>query len=149
MVSSSQIDALAVVVSHKVSNELQALRDENSRLKSALESVQNAVADDSQYYFNLVWIARGLEGDDRENNSQVLAEIRSMGREDRFVLDLENMSGDGGDWFHGFNSGMLAASRMYHGLANSTEDIPCIYGSVFTMKQQRDRAINEFPMLDT
>lgn len=145
----SSVDALAVVVNHHLSAEIHALRNENARLRGALQSVQKAVADDHQYYFHLVWIARGLEGDNRENNPQVLAEIREMGREDQFAMDLEDLSGDEADWAHGFNSGMLAASRMYHGLSNSTEDIPCIYGSVFTMEQQRALAINEFPMLDT
>lgn len=31
-----------------------------------------------------------------------------------------------GEWHHGFNSGMLAASHMYTGLAMSTEEEACI-----------------------
>lgn len=148
-VAPSHVDALAVVVDHELSTELKVLREKNARLEGALSCLQKVASDNRKYYFKLVWIARGWAEDDRVNDPQIRADIRDMDREEQFAKDVENLSGDEGDWNHGFNSGMLAASRMFEGLANATEDIPCIYGSTFTAEQQRTLSINEFPMLDT
>lgn len=147
--SSSSVSALAVVVGHELSTEMDTLREENARLTSAVECLKRTAAADHEYYFNLVWVARGWEEDDRANNPSMLAIMRNMGREEQFARDVGRLSGDDGDWVHGFNSGMLAASRMYEGLANATKDRPCVHGSVFTMDQQRTLAQSEFPMLDT
>ena len=78
-------------------------------------------------YFDLVWIARhkgekeGLAGAER---------VRTM-----YPEEVARLSGEYGDWEHGFNSGCLAAFRLAMGLLGTNDDA--------------QMAEDEFPFLDT
>ena len=83
-------------------------------------------------YFDLVWLARnGLEDEARPDASTIVTRIRLSHPKE--VQDLE----DGEDnWHHGFNSGMLAACRLFMGyMDDDSEEI--------------QQAEEEFPFLDT
>jgi hypothetical protein len=77
-------------------------------------------------------------------------------------LELEKLQSESGDWQHGFNSGLLAASRMYMGLSIAYEEdmgedldeLEDFYeGNVPPVSERlaasRKHAVDEFPMLDS
>ena len=79
-------------------------------------------------YFDLVWIARRRPGVTvgADAEARVLREYPS---------EVARLSGEHGDWEHGFNSGCLAAFRLILGLTGT--------------KQDAGAAREEFPFLDT
>ena len=146
-------DALAVVLGQQRNEELVKLRSENAKLKEALCDVSARANTKSEYYFQLVWLAREQEGDDdRLSNVSLQKTISDMGCQSEFAVDVDKLRGECGDWYHGFNSGVLAASRLFNELASATHDIIIDYGEgeePYTVEQQRENALEEFPMLDT
>lgn len=79
--------------------------------KIALVEKSNA-GEDTDKYFDLVSIARGPG---RGEHPSPLAE--------KYRAEIEKLKCiRDGEWHHGFNTGMLAASRMYTCLAMSTEE---------------------------
>ena len=147
-------DALSVVVGLQTNEELIKLRSENAKLTEALAAIIDDSRKKSKYYFNLVWLAREQQG----NTSRQKGSLSKISLEDQieFTRDVEKLTEHARDWHHGFNSGVLAASRLYQGLAHATHDIveddeyeepgtTCIH----TAQNQRKEALEEFPMLDT
>ena len=145
---SEAIDALSVVVGQQKNEELMKLRSENAKLEEALRNVRTCANRKAEYYVNLVWLARGQEGDDRLNNDRLRQSISELGCQDEFSRDVANLEGSEGDWHHGFNSGVLAASRLCGDMASATHDFNWEQFT-YTAQQQREKALNEFPMLDT
>lgn len=84
-------------------------------------------------YFDLVWYARKDKNELIENEQYEI--IHTMQKiENKYPEEIKRLTDfDGGDWEHGFNSGMLAATRLY--LTMIEEDV--------------ERALEEFPMLDS
>ena len=118
------MDALRVVANvsiNDVAAERDALRSELAEVKKALDAVQGKAAEDSQKYRELVWIARRNIDDvlaDPEHPSHPgVVEIMA-----KHPLELRKLQGQDGDWQHGFNSGLLAASRMYMDLSIAYEE---------------------------
>lgn len=90
--------------------------------------VERRIGELEKKYFDLVWYARSkpsepLGKSGRERISKALPE------------ECARLSGAGGDWEHGFNSGCLAALRLVQGLLGSAADA--------------QQAEEEFPFLDT
>ena len=81
-------------------------------------------------YFDLVWYARKSEEDYniipkvKENVDRII---------EKYPTETQNLSAEGGDWEHGFNSGMLAGIRYVLSLYSEGKEI----------------ADEEFPFLDT
>ena len=158
------MDALRVVANVSVNNvlaERDALRSELEEVKKALEAVKSKAAEGSEKYFDLVWIAR-------RNIDAVLSVPDHLSRPavERIMakhpLELEKLQSESGDWQHGFNSGLLAASRMYMGLSIAYEEdmgedldeLEDFYeGNVPPVSERlaasRKDAVDEFPMLDS
>ena len=84
--------------------------------KTALVAAKTKAGDDTEKYFDLVSIAHGPGRG--EHPSPLAKKYRAEIEKLKCVRD--------GEWHHGFNSGMLAASHMYTGLAMSTEEEACI-----------------------
>jgi hypothetical protein len=101
---------------HRLYTENITLRGDAEEAKIALVAVKSKAGEDTDKYFDLVWIARGAGRG--EHPSPLAEKYRAEIEKLKCVRD--------GDWQHGFNSGMLAASRMYMGLAVSTEEEACI-----------------------
>jgi len=81
-------------------------------------------------YFDLVWFARKT---DEHYNTIPLAREAMDRIMNQYEEEVENLSGEQGDWHHGFNSGCLAAFRLILGMAD--------YGV--------EEAVEEFPFLDS
>jgi hypothetical protein len=75
-------------------------------------AVKSKGGEDTDKYFDLVSIACGPGRG--EHPSPLAEKYRAEIEKLKCVRD--------GEWHHGFNSGMLAASRMYTGLAVSTKE---------------------------
>lgn len=102
--------ALRVVLDVTESDELKRLREENRKLREMHAALEGLAKGHSDKYCDLVWLARsdryGSEPHIREIIEKKIAE---------YPEDYAEMKDpDTGDWTHGFNSGMLAASRLYH-----------------------------------
>lgn len=100
----------------------------NERIK---EAVKLMTENCNNKYFDLVWYARA-------NKPKLLAaeqyeDVYKMNEiEKKYPNEISDLGSDD-NWSHGFNSGMLAASRLYLGMIEeSVED-----------------AILEFPCLDS
>jgi hypothetical protein len=157
------MDALRVVASVSVDDiagERDALRNELAEVKKALEVVKSKAAEDGEKYSDLVWIARrnidAVLADPDHPSLPGVVEIMA-----KHPLELRKLQGQDGDWQHGFNSGMLAASRMYMGLSIAYEedmaedleleyhdpnDIPPVSERLAVWRQN---ALDDFPMLDS
>ena len=158
------MDALRVVANvscGEVAAERDALRNELVEVKAALEAVKSKVAEDAEKYEELVWIAR-------RDVDAVLADPEHPSRPGvvrvmaKYPLELQKLQGEHVDWHHGFNSGLLAASRMYMGIAIAYEEdlmedrdeLEIEYdGNVPPVSErlaaEREDAVDEFPNLDT
>jgi hypothetical protein len=83
-------------------------------------------------YHNLVWLARKDPAWLRDGHPSMPAMVAVQMK---YPKESEDLEGEDGDWYHGFNSGCLAAFRL-------AIDLLCTRGN-----GQED--IEEFPFLDT
>ena len=71
----------------------------------------------------------------------------------KYPKESDDLEGEDGNWHHGFNSGVLATSRMFRHIAVWKEEH--MYGMMPNMSvtqalaQEREWAIEAFPLLDT
>jgi hypothetical protein len=100
------------------------LKERWLKTKTHLESLEDK-------YFDLVWLAR-KDTDELLNNEQyeILNTIKNI--EEKYPTEVDELTNDNTTWHHGFNSGMLAAIRLFDGLMSEDED-----------------ALDDFPNLDT
>lgn len=86
-------------------------------------------------YFDLVWYSRKdkykLLEEERYDILKLTTDVFN-----KYPEECKRLEEEGGDWEHGFNSGMLAATRLFLGLMNRS-------------KMENDCAIEDFPFLDT
>ena len=128
----------------------------------SLAWLKSKAAEDSEKYFELVWIAR-------KNIDAVLSDSDHPSRPGvekimkKHPLELEKLQSQSGDWQHGFNSGLLAASRMYMDLsiayeedmAEDLDELEDMYEGTSVppvserLAASRKDAVDEFPMLDS
>jgi len=111
-------------------------------------------------YFELVWFARSDPEKARQNGEKdlfktitnKLAEIA-----DKYPREVQALCGDGSNWEHGFNSGILAYSRFLAEYLEDTlyeddeefEDSIELNGKKYIQIDGRTQAFEDFPMLDT
>lgn len=102
-------------------------------------------------YFDLVWMARRDEQllKERPDIRKTFNEVSA-----KYPGELEKLQSDEGNWTHGFNSGMLACSRLlqpytltddYKEVIDDDPDDP----DIITRQMEIDMAEEEFPFLDT
>lgn len=111
-------------------------------------------------YFELVWFARA-DPDKALNNGEkkLFKDItKKLGEiSGKYPREVQALSGDGSNWEHGFNSGILAYSRfLLEYLEDSlyeddeeSEDTIELNGKKYIQIDGRTQAFDEFPMLDT
>jgi hypothetical protein len=156
--------ALNIVAQHEEGDEIKRLRDENQKLKAALDAVEKEMTEKSEYYRNLVWYANRGPGEQEKYCPQFWDKMKKLlgggksKRYKKFLKECNALSGESGDWNHGFNSGCLAMSRLALGLAE-TEDEEFEDGDedsetgenivhIFSAEDRRREALEEFPFLD-
>lgn len=106
-------------------------------------------------YFDLVWMARKNPKDLKDPNIKRIFNETSA----KYPGELKKLQGKEGDWTHGFNSGMLAAVRLFSGYVSSLEDEFMNHEGddddappntdLALRKEAIKRAEEEFPFLDT
>jgi len=142
--------ALSVVMNHSVCEELKQLREENKILKKCIKNTNEDITKRRKLYLNLVAMARSNPDDESYENR--VDYIKSEIGDDVYEKELEKLMGDESEWSHGFNSGMLASTRLYGDLL---QYIPDVYENEsgddeeFSLEDMWDQAKEEFPMLDT
>jgi len=142
--------ALSVVMNHSVCEELKQLREENKILKKCIKNTNEDITKRRKLYLNLVAMARSNPDDESYENR--VDYIKSEIGDDVYEKELEKLMGDESEWSHGFNSGMLASTRLYGDLL---QYIPDVYENEsgddeeFPIEDMWDQAKEEFPMLDT
>lgn len=74
------------------------------------KSSQDRMDEIGEKYFDLVWMARKDEEllDERPDIREIFNKTSA-----KYPGELEKLQRDDGDWHHGFNSGMLACSRLF------------------------------------
>ncbi|KAL7490998.1 hypothetical protein ACHAWT_000476 [Skeletonema menzelii] len=99
---------VTVSPTHKsIEDEVIYLRSQNKLLKNALNAVENTASEKLCKSYELVWYARNRT---RYPSHQVSKWLDSSKEHSR---DIDNLHSVDGDFHHGFNSGVLAASRMF------------------------------------
>lgn len=99
--------------------------------KQAIEAMRQK----EEKYFDLVWFARKPDISDEEywgdtpNDIFLKAQEHIERVKKQYPDDVSELSGDNGDWQHGFNSGILAGMRYALELLQGTaaqadEDFP-------------------------
>mmetsp|Transcript_37462 Transcript_37462/g.76242 ORF Transcript_37462/g.76242 Transcript_37462/m.76242 type:complete len:149 (-) Transcript_37462:557-1003(-) len=84
-----------------------ALRAENKVLREALKAVEDTATEQLKKSFELVWFARNRC---RYPNHEASKRIETA---EEHQKALSKLRGPDCDFHHGFNSGLLAASRMF------------------------------------
>lgn len=104
--------------------------NKRERVKKAIElMIENC----NNKYFELVWYARKDKDELIENEQYEI--IHTMQKiEIKYPEEISRLTDyDMSDWEHGFNSGMLAASRLYLSM----------------IEESVEQALEDFPMLDS
>jgi hypothetical protein len=96
--------------------------------KATKKEVLEMAIQQEEKYFDLVWFARS-----NKNSHIPLVMINREIIEANYPKEIEDLSGEYGDWSHGFNSGMLAGMRLI----------------VSMMEYNTEEAIENFPELDS
>eukprot|EP00980_Cylindrotheca_fusiformis_P001448 scaffold345_cov134-Cylindrotheca_fusiformis.AAC.59 len=93
-------------------DELLALRARNKVLTEALEAIKESASDEMIRRYDLVWFAKYRY---RYPNHKESKRIDVQHKE-----EIEKLRSDDGDFHHGFNTGLLAAARMFREKADVT-----------------------------
>lgn len=111
-------------------------------------------------YFELVWFARSDPEKYRKNGENDLFNTITKKLEEisnKYPREVQALCGDGSNWEHGFNSGILAYSRFLAEYLEDTlfeddeefEDSIELNGKKYIQIDGRTQAFEDFPMLDT
>ena len=142
--------------------ELELLSELEKKVKRE-KGIGDRISEIMEKYFDLVWMARRDEAlmrarpDIRKTFNKLVA---------KYPGELEKLQSEEGDWQHGFNSGMLACSRLLSAYAMpydykkkaggegedegvDSEDDSDDDSIVFTRDFNIEMAEQEFPMLDS
>jgi hypothetical protein len=113
--------ALSVVMNHSICEELKHLREENKVLKNCIKNANYDINNRTYFYNSLVYLARRNPNNTfQERGEYVKSEIG----EEVYKKELEKLKGEYGNYTHGFNSGILATTRLYGELLKHT---PTVY----------------------
>ena len=163
------MDALRVVANVDALEERDRLREELAEAKKALEALRSQAHAHSEKYFSLAWWAR--HGWAAFDDSSHPGHGKAREIHEQYRDEVMKLSSDSGLWDHGFNSGLLAAARLYEGLSGYTKEhvppdsyyaqdghydsdadtyvdgeVPSLAGK---LEREREFALDNFPNLDT
>ncbi|KAL3925439.1 MAG: hypothetical protein SGILL_000404 [Bacillariaceae sp.] len=91
--------------SKSANEELMALRAKNKLLMEALAAIKDSADQELTKKFDMVWFAKYRYRYPNNPNSKRI--------ENAYKEEIERLRSDDGDYHHGFNAGVLAASRMF------------------------------------
>ena len=97
--------AKATVSPSATKDDVQALRVRNQILTESLAAIKETASKELKKSFDLVWFAKYRYRYPNHEASQRIDE--------EYKEEIEKLRGDDGDFHHGFNSGVLAAVRMF------------------------------------
>tara|TARA_R110002073_G_scaffold427_1_gene3655 strand:+ start:20 stop:508 length:489 start_codon:yes stop_codon:yes gene_type:complete len=105
--------------------ELKALRRENKILKTCIKSTTNDISNREKLYEKLVYLARNNPNNTlQERIDFVKSEIgEDFFEDDVYEKEIEKLRSGNRDYTHGFNSGMLASTRLYENLLKYTPEV--------------------------
>lgn len=144
--------------------EIVRLRDENRKLRAALDAVTDEAEKKERYYYNLVWLARRSKEKQRRWAPHFYDTVKpELGGDEalfrQFMQDKQDLSDpNAGSFHHGFNSGCLGSARLFLGLSTWEDhklcehvdgDNDCDEECFEWTKDERKYALNTFPDLDT
>ena len=150
--NNNKIKALAIVAGVSTMQENEQLKAELTEAKIALAAIETQGKCCEEKYCDLVWMAR-------RNPDDVLSDpthpsydpLRKMMM--KYPKEADDLDSKDGYWHHGFNSGVLAASRMFRHLAvwNEKQIGPTRPNTSLNqaLAEERELAIEAFPSLDT
>ena len=149
--------AMEVMVGAQSMEELVKLREENALLKSVVKATQEQASHFSEKYERLVWFAR--------TDPSARTDRSHPGHKSyKDVLKMYPNETNISTWDHGFNSGLLAGSRLFAEFSatepwmpneddededEDEESRPGPRSLSARLAGQRELALEEFPMLDT
>ena len=148
------IDSLSSLLNKPINNKLEKLRKEHYEMKLKLNAITDIFENAEPWYFNLVSFARRpfcmIE--------DYIYNFNACDR-DRLIDESVQIAKDN-NYSHGFNSGMLAASRQFGQIATAADfsnqlveecdsyyDSDCDECDVFS--SLIEQAKDDFPFLDT
>ena len=154
------LNTMAILSMLNEEQELELLSALEKKVKRE-KSIKWRIKQIMEKYFDLVWMARKDEALMRAR-----PDIRKIFNETsaKYPGELKKLHSEEGDWTHGFNSGMLACSRLLAAYAmpydykkdgeieNEEEDDDSDSDDdsiVFTRDFNIDMAEQDFPMLDS
>ncbi|KAL7518069.1 hypothetical protein ACHAWX_002927 [Stephanocyclus meneghinianus] len=129
----------------ELEDEVLFLRSQNKLLKSALGAIKDTATAKLSKTYELVWYARNRTRFPTHDASKWLDHSKEH------KSDIEKLRSIDGDFYHGFNSGVLAASRMFREHADL--DFGSMQEAAFAHKEKiedskssfPDLSVNEFP----
>ena len=156
------LNTMAILSMLNEEQELELLSALEKKVKRE-KSIKWRIKQIMEKYFDLVWMARKDEALMRAR-----PDIRKIFNETsaKYPGELKKLQSEEGDWTHGFNSGMLACSRLLAAYAmpydyknkdepeDSNKDVDEEFDSdddsiFFTRDFNIDMAERDFPMLDS
>lgn len=142
----SAINALSIVVNNITLDELKMLRSKNKKLEKAYKSLQEDLKTRMNYYEACVALARTLPDDPQCRIDRIKNKLG-----DNYEKELGRLQEVDSEWCHGFNSGMLASTRLYLGLSEYEDGT--IEGDDgeenYPVEEMWEEAKEDFPFLDT
>ena len=142
----SAIDALSIIVHNITLDELKMLRSKNKKLEKMMKSLQEDLKTRMNYYDACVSMARTQPHDPQCRTDSIKNQLG-----DDYDKELERLQEEDSDWYHGFNSGMLASTRLYLDLSEYEDST--IEGDDgeenYPVEEIWEQAKEEFPFLDT
>eukprot|EP00567_Pseudictyota_dubia_P014053 CAMPEP_0197436314 /NCGR_PEP_ID=MMETSP1175-20131217/3780_1 /TAXON_ID=1003142 /ORGANISM="Triceratium dubium, Strain CCMP147" /LENGTH=182 /DNA_ID=CAMNT_0042965571 /DNA_START=164 /DNA_END=712 /DNA_ORIENTATION=+ len=136
--------------STSIQDEVIALRAKNKVLEEALKAVEESATEKLKANFELVWFARNRC---RYPNHEASKRIE---KSEEHREAISKLRGTDGDFHHGFNSGLLAAARMFKEHADvkhilNTEEVGCVQSVMKAAEKHSekvDASRRSFPNLD-
>ncbi|KAK1737216.1 hypothetical protein QTG54_012083 [Skeletonema marinoi] len=132
---------VTVSPTHKsIEDEVIYLRSQNKLLNNALKAVKTTASEKLCKSYELVWYARNRT---RYPSHQVSKWLDSSKEHSH---DIDNLHSTDGDFHHGFNSGVLAASRLFKDHADVShvdKDSDDLFGSAHQAVMKHQEKIEE------
>lgn len=116
MSDDQKLRALAIMARLAVADETKRAKAELAEAKAALEATEAQGQRDEERYGDLVWLGRQERDeilyDPTHPEYRTVCELLM-----KYSREVDELEGERGEWLDGFHSGVLAASRLYRGLA--------------------------------
>ncbi len=149
------LNTMAILAMLNEEQELELLSALENKVKRE-KSIGWRIGQIMDKYLDLVWMARKDEALMRAR-PEIRVSFNKVAA--KYPGELEKLQSEEGDWRHGFNSGMLACSRLLNAYAmpydykkEDDEDVESDSDDnsiVFTRDFNIDMAERDFPMLDS